>query len=58
MSYERLSVLLCHEEDCILLKVDSTIAGNHLPIVFQSPDLNLWVLGWDQILQSILGYHV
>lgn len=47
-----LSILLCHEKHSILLAMDGAIAGNHLTIVLQSSDLNLWVFGRNQVLQA------
>lgn len=52
LPYEWLSVLLCHEEYSVFLKVNGAIAGHHLTIILQCPDLDLRVFGWNQILQS------
>ena len=52
LPYEWLSVLLCHEEYSVFLKVNGAIAGHHLAIILQSSDLDLRVFGWNQILQA------
>ena len=51
LPYEWLSVLLCHEENSIFLKMNGPIAGHHFTIILQCSDLDLRVLGWNQILQ-------